>query len=58
MRPHFHDDSVELTGHLVNIYVVAHWAMLAEQEQKLALYIRLPGEQSPILSFETRLPDE
>jgi len=32
--------------------------MPAKQEQKLALYTRLPGKQSLILSFWTQLPDK
>ena len=43
----FCDDPAGLAGHRVKTYVVAHPTILAEQEQKLALYIRLPGKQSP-----------
>ena len=47
-----------LASHQVKIYGVAHPAMLAEQEQKLALYTQLLGKYLPIFSFRIQLPDE
>ena len=57
-RSSFCDDPAGLGGHRVKIYVVAHPAMPAEQELKLAFYTRLPCKQSPIHSLGTRLAIE